>query len=101
MNDIIDKLKRVRRGAMFIIEGPSGTGKGAVCKEILAQDEHIKFSVSVTTRPKRDTEIEDVDYHLFPMWNMTGLKPKTLFMSVLILNTARVTELCVRRWMAF
>ena len=62
MNDIIDKLKRVRRGAMFIIEGPSGTGKGAVCKEILAQDEHIKFSVSVTTRPKRDTEVEDAFY---------------------------------------
>lgn len=63
MNDIIDRLKKVRRGAMFIIEGPSGTGKGAVCKEVLAQDEHIKFSVSVTTRPKRDTEVEDVDYH--------------------------------------
>lgn len=101
MNDIIDKLKRVRRGAMFIIEGPSGTGKGAVCKEILAQDEHIKFSVSVTTRPKRDTEVEDIDYHLFPMRNMTSSRPKTLFMNVLILNMARVTGLCAQRWTAF
>ena len=63
MSDIIDKLKKVRRGAMFIIEGPSGTGKGAICKEILAQDPHIKFSVSATTRPRRETEVEGVDYY--------------------------------------
>ena len=30
MADVIDYLKKVRRGAMFIIEGPSGAGKGAV-----------------------------------------------------------------------
>ena len=63
MNDIIDKLKRVRRGAMFIIEGPSGTGKGAICKEVLAQDEHIKFSVSATTRAPREGEVNGVDYY--------------------------------------
>lgn len=63
MNDIIDKLKRVRRGAMFIIEGPSGTGKGAICKEVLAQDEHIKFSVSATTRAPREGEVDGVDYY--------------------------------------
>ncbi len=79
MNDIIDKLKRVRRGAMFIIEGPSGTGKGAVCKEILAQDEHIKFSVSVTTRPKRDTEVEDIDYHFISDAEYDKLKAEDAF----------------------
>ena len=63
MNNIIDKLKRVRRGAMFIIEGPSGTGKGAICKEVLAQDEHIKFSVSATTRAPREGEVDGVDYY--------------------------------------
>lgn len=101
MNDIIDKLKRVRRGAMFIIEGPSGTGKGAVCKEILAQDEHIKFSVSVTTRPKRDTEVEDIDYHFISDAEYDKLKAEDAFMNVLILNTARVTGLCAQRWTAF
>lgn len=63
MDNIIDHLKKVRRGAMFIIEGPSGTGKGAVCREVLAQDEHIKFSVSVTTREKREGEVDGVDYY--------------------------------------
>ncbi len=63
MSGAINYLKRVRRGAMFIIEGPSGTGKGAVCKEVLARDPHIKFSVSVTTRAPREGEVDGVDYH--------------------------------------
>lgn len=63
MTDVIDYLKKVRRGAMFIIEGPSGAGKGAVCKEVLAQDPHIKFSVSATTRAKREGEVDGVDYY--------------------------------------
>ena len=51
MDEIIDRLRKVRKGAMFIIEAPSGTGKGTVIKELLKNDTNIKFSVSVTTRP--------------------------------------------------
>ena len=32
MEDVINYLRKVRRGTMFIIEGPSGTGKGTVIK---------------------------------------------------------------------
>lgn len=63
MDEIIDNLKKVRKGAMFIIEAPSGTGKTAVVREILARDENIKFSVSVTTRAKRENEVDGVDYY--------------------------------------
>lgn len=63
MDEIIDRLKKVRKGAMFIIEAPSGTGKGTVAKELLGRDPNIKFSVSVTTRKPRDTEVEGVDYY--------------------------------------
>lgn len=62
MDEIIDNLRKVRKGAMFIIEAPSGTGKSAVVKELLARDKNIKFSVSVTTRPKRPGEVDGVDY---------------------------------------
>ena len=51
--DIIEHLKTTRKGAMFIIEAPSGTGKTSVIKELLAQDPNLKFSVSVKTRAKR------------------------------------------------
>ncbi len=63
MNAIIDRLRQVRRGAMFIIEGPSGVGKGTIAKEILNRDPNIKFSVSVTTRAKREGEVDGVDYY--------------------------------------
>lgn len=63
MDEIINRLKKVRRGAMFIIEAPSGTGKSAVVKEILRCDPNIKFSVSVTTRKPREGEVDGKDYY--------------------------------------
>jgi len=63
MNQIIDKLRRERKGAMFIIEGPSGTGKGTIAKRLLDEDKNIKFSVSVTTRAPRHNEVDGVDYY--------------------------------------
>ena len=41
MNQIIDKLRKERKGAMFIIEGPSGTGKGTIAKRLLDEDKNI------------------------------------------------------------
>ncbi len=63
MNEIINRLKKVRKGAMFIIEAPSGTGKGTVIKELMKNDPNIKFSVSVTTRQPRVGEVDGVDYY--------------------------------------
>ena len=63
MDDIINYLRKVRRGAMFLIEAPSGTGKGTVIKELLKRDDKLKFSVSVTTRPPRHNEVDGVDYY--------------------------------------
>ena len=63
MDEIIDRLRKVRKGAMFIIEAPSVTGKGTVIKELLKNDSNIKFSVSVTTRQPRVGEVEGVDYY--------------------------------------
>ena len=63
MNDILDKLNKARRGVMFVIEAPSGTGKTTVIKKLLEQDKNLKFSVSVTTRARRENEIDGVDYH--------------------------------------
>ena len=63
MSEIMDKLRQVRRGAMFIVEGPSGVGKGTIVKEVLKRDPNIKFSVSVTTRKKREGEVDGVDYY--------------------------------------
>lgn len=63
MADIIDKLRKTRKGAMFIIEAPSGTGKSTIIRELLKRDSNLKFSVSVTTRLPREGEQEGVDYY--------------------------------------
>ncbi len=47
---------------IVIISGPSGVGKSTICKEIVRQLKDVYLSVSVTTRPKSETEIDGQDY---------------------------------------
>lgn len=49
------------RGNLFIISGPSGAGKGTICNRFL-DSEDVYLSVSVTTRNRRNEEIEGVTY---------------------------------------
>ena len=63
MSEVIQRLRTVRRGVMFVIEAPSGTGKTTLIKKLLAKDKNLKFSVSVTTRQKREGEVDGVDYY--------------------------------------
>lgn len=51
----------MNRGNLFIISGPSGAGKGTICNHFL-NDDDVYLSVSVTTRNKRNEEIEGVTY---------------------------------------
>lgn len=52
----------MNKGALFIISGPSGTGKGTVCKELINRGD-VFLSVSATTRDKRVGEIDGETYH--------------------------------------
>ena len=48
---------------IIVISAPSGAGKTTLCSELQRRKPHIKFSVSCTTRPKRDHEVDGVNYH--------------------------------------
>ncbi len=52
------------RGILFVMSGPSGTGKGTICSEILANKANDVFlSVSSTTREIRKGETDGVTYN--------------------------------------
>lgn len=53
----------VPMGGIFIaVTGPSGSGKTSVCKALLAGFPQLRFSVSLTTRPPRPSEVDGEDY---------------------------------------
>lgn len=47
---------------LIVISGPSGSGKGTIIKEVIKKIPDLIYSVSYTTRPKREGEIEGKDY---------------------------------------
>ncbi|WP_066893899.1 guanylate kinase [Clostridium nigeriense] len=51
------------RGVLIVISGPSGAGKGTICKALLEKHDNIYISVSATTRSPREGEIEGVNYY--------------------------------------
>lgn len=50
-------------GILVIFSGPSGSGKGTVLKKFLAERNDASVSVSMTTREKRDGEIDGTHYY--------------------------------------
>ena len=52
-----------RRGIPFVVAAPSGTGKTTVCRRVIERDAGVVFSISHTTRPKRDGEVDGEHYH--------------------------------------
>ncbi|MGN0144553.1 MAG: guanylate kinase [Clostridium sp.] len=51
------------RGLLIVISGPSGAGKGTICKSFLERNTEVAISVSATTRSPREGEVEGVNYY--------------------------------------
>lgn len=52
----------MEKGLLFVITAPSGCGKGTLRRALLAELPDIKFCPSITTRPRRPSEVDGVDY---------------------------------------
>ena len=52
----------MKKGKLIILSAPSGAGKTTICKELLKNNDKWNFSVSATTRPKRENEVDGEDY---------------------------------------
>lgn len=54
--------QRSRRGILFVVSGPSGSGKTTLCHRLAEEDPGVWYSVSCTTRPPREGEVNGRDY---------------------------------------
>ncbi len=50
------------KGLLFVVSGPSGAGKGTICRSLL-QKMDIDLSISMTTRKPRPQEVEGENYY--------------------------------------
>lgn len=50
------------KGKLIVLSAPSGAGKTTIAHEMLRRFPALSFSISATTRPKRQGEIEGKDY---------------------------------------
>ena len=59
-------MNGVKRGLLFVISGPAGSGKSTINKK-LVDSGNFEFSVSATTRKPREGEIDGVHYHFISL----------------------------------
>lgn len=69
------KTTIARRGLMLILSSPSGAGKTTLTRNI---EKHpgIRLSISVTTRPRRQSEIDGQHYHFIGMDDFVALRDR-------------------------
>lgn len=63
---------RDHQGKCIILSAPSGAGKTTIVKHLLAEDLGLAFSVSATTRPPRNGEVNGRDYYFISVDEFKG-----------------------------
>lgn len=56
-------IKKRKKGDLIVMSGPSGSGKDSILSEVLKMRSNICESISMTTREKRDGEIDGENYY--------------------------------------
>lgn len=55
------------KGTVYIVSAPSGGGKTSLVNKLVSEIDNIQISISYTTRPQRQGEINGVHYHFVSM----------------------------------
>jgi len=69
-----------RQGLLIVISGPSGAGKGTICKALLQKNKDLKISVSCTTRSPREGEKEGINYYFISKEKFEDMIEKNEFL---------------------
>jgi guanylate kinase len=62
-----------RRGLMLVLSSPSGAGKTTLSRQLLDNDKQIQLSVSCTTRARRPSERDGIDYRFVDTATFSGM----------------------------
>ncbi len=65
-----------RRGLMLILSSPSGAGKSTLTRQLVQDQPDVRLSVSVTTRPRRPSEIDGKHYRFISIDEFKQLKER-------------------------
>lgn len=68
------------KGNLIIISGPSGVGKGTVCRALLEKYDDVALSISATTRKARIGEKEGREYFFYTREKFLQLIEKKAFL---------------------
>jgi guanylate kinase len=69
-----------RRGLMLVLSSPSGAGKTTLSRQLLDNDKQIQLSVSATTRARRPSEKDGVDYRFVDTATFSGMIQRSEFL---------------------
>jgi guanylate kinase len=58
----VSGIRQMSSPKLIVLSAPSGSGKTTIAREILRRHPELRFSVSATTRPKREYETDGKDY---------------------------------------
>jgi guanylate kinase len=68
------------KGTLFVVSAPSGGGKGTILGSVLQRDPRLQYSVSATTRPPRDGEVDGRHYRFLSEEEFENWKSKGRFL---------------------
>jgi guanylate kinase len=53
----------MQKGLLIVVSGPSGAGKGTLCKGLFSRCKDLAYSISTTTRHPREGEVDGENYY--------------------------------------
>lgn len=92
----------MNKGRLFILSGPSGSGKDTVLKQLLSENPQLKLSISCVTRAMRPGEHPDEKYHFISREQFEKMLAEDAFLehNVYVGNYYGTPRQPVEDWMA-
>ncbi len=73
-------MAAIEPGRLIVLAAPSGAGKTTLVYRLLAREPELEFSISYTTRPKRETELEGEDYFFVSEQEFEAMRARDAFL---------------------